>query len=386
MAEKAILVIDSDTETAQSIVLALESRDFLVFIASTGDFGITMAKRIRPVLIFVNPAISGASGLEICRTIHEMEVLRNVPIVAISPFEGEMDQRYRSEYGIVASLKKPFTPEELVAKTMDVLSAEPPAEGQAVEEETVERPVSEEEAAVQSTAPDKGTGKGDRVVVRLKEKKEGREQEGTVQTAQTQGEPAPESPEEPPRPDEMAIEEETDFPPRKMARPVRLAPVLIAAAIIFLGVAGVALFKTGLIPGTAPQKKVTARPSLPALPQVPVTPKAPEQAPLKEVQPPAGITPPAAVKHPPVQTAVKRPDAKALYSVQIGAFRDEKNAEALLKQFKEKGYDAFVQSIPGEREMLHRVLIGKFEDRKEAWRLASEIRSKENISTTVAGD
>ncbi len=386
MAEKAILVIDSDTETAQSIVLALESRDFLVFMASTGDFGVTMAKRIRPILIFVNPAISGASGLDICRTIHEMGALRNVPIVAISPFEGEMDQRYRSEYGIVASLKKPFTPEELIAKTMDVLSAGPSAGGQVAEEEAEERPVSGEEAAAQSGAPDKETGKGGRVVVRLKEKKEDREQDGIVQAEQAPREPAPESPEEPSRQDEIVAEEEADFPVRKRTRSVRLAPVLIAAAIIFLGIAGAALFKTGLIPGTAPQKKMTARSSLPAPPQVPVTPKAPEQAPLREALPPAGITPPAAVRHPTVQTAVKRSDAKALYSVQVGAFKDERNAEALLKQFKEKGYDAFVQSIPREREMLHRVLIGKFEDRKEAWRLASEIRSKENISATVAGN
>lgn len=76
-------------------------------------------------MIFVNPAMTGTSGLEVCKTIHSTKSLKNIPIVVLSTFEGATDPRYSTLYGIIGSLKKPFTPEELVSKTREVLSMKP---------------------------------------------------------------------------------------------------------------------------------------------------------------------------------------------------------------------------------------------------------------------
>ena len=122
MLGETILVIDTDTETTQQIVSTLESEDYLVFTAQSGDIGLTMAKKINPLLIFVNPAMTGTSGLEVCKTIHSTKSLKNIPIVVLSTFEGATDPRYTALYGIVGSLKKPFSPEELVSKTREILS------------------------------------------------------------------------------------------------------------------------------------------------------------------------------------------------------------------------------------------------------------------------
>ena len=122
MLGETILVIDTDSETTQQIVSTLESEDYLVFTAQSGDVGLTMAKKVNPLLIFVNPAMTGTSGLEVCKTIHSTKSLRNIPIVVLSTFEGATDPRYSALYGIIGSLKKPFTPEELVSKTKDILS------------------------------------------------------------------------------------------------------------------------------------------------------------------------------------------------------------------------------------------------------------------------
>lgn len=101
--------------------------------------------------------------------------------------------------------------------------------------------------------------------------------------------------------------------------------------------------------------------------------------------PPAAVSPPPAAMSAPstAQMPEKKQAGKALYSVQIGAFKNEKNAEILVKQVREKGYDAFVQTTPKDKEMLHRVLIGKFEDRKEAGKLAEDIRNKENVKAII---
>src|SRR3989339_931323 len=124
MTGKTILAIDTDAETTQQIVSVLEAEDYLVFTAPNGNIGIAMAKKVNPSLIYINPALSGTSGLEVCKTIHSTEQLKDIPIVVLSSFEGAMDQRYAEAYGIVDSLKKPFTPEELISKTGNVLSME----------------------------------------------------------------------------------------------------------------------------------------------------------------------------------------------------------------------------------------------------------------------
>ena len=124
MTGKTILAIDTDAETAQQIVSVLEAEDYLVFTAPNKDIGLAMAKKVNPSLIFINPSLSGASGLEVCKTIHGTEQLKDIPIVVLSSFEGAMDQRYAEVYGIVDSLKKPFTTKELISKTGNVLSME----------------------------------------------------------------------------------------------------------------------------------------------------------------------------------------------------------------------------------------------------------------------
>jgi DNA-binding response OmpR family regulator len=374
MANKAILVIDSDTETAQDIVAALEHEDYLVFISPAAEFAVDMARKVKPALILVNTTMAEASGLDICTKIHETDELSSVPIIALAAFQGEVDPRYRSEYGIVDLLGKPFTHEELVAKIVEALSMQQPLE----------------ETASWEKVPVEKTGKSDRIVVRLKEKEEEKNE-----SAQTRGE-EPETSDQPLQTDEVTQEEEDRVFVAK--RPLRrqgrsgtklTVPVIAAALIILLGAVGAVVYKMGLIPGAEVKKTVAIKPSQPAQKEPVQGSPAPEQKPQQEVlrdksQLPATVAPPAAVPSPPPPPAPeKKPAGKAMHSVQIGAFKNEKNAEALAKQYTEKGYDAFVQTVPKDKEMLHRVLVGKFEDRKEAWKLAGEITEKENVKAVV---
>jgi DNA-binding response OmpR family regulator len=372
MADRAILVIDSDMETAQRIESALESEDYLVFIASTEEFGITMARKVNPVLIFVNPAMSGGTGLDVCRALHELETRRDVPIIVLSPFEGEMDPRYRSEYGIVDALGKSFAPEELIAKTAQALSFKP-----------------SETALPEAWEPafDEGT--------REIEEDEG---EKTPETGQETPWEEPPVPEEPLKTGE-ATEKEDDEPltSKKAMRRRRspgsriTVPVIAAALLAILAAAGFIIYKTDLIGGKEAKKPVAARP-VPSLPQKPgqesPLPEQKESTTREKPAAPSVVSPPQAAtpSAPAAKEPAKKPAGKAVYSVQVGAFKDEKNAEAVVRQFKEKGYEAFVQSIPRDKEMLHRVLIGKFENRKEAWKLAGEIGEKENLKAVVTGD
>ncbi|MDP1758927.1 MAG: SPOR domain-containing protein, partial [Thermodesulfovibrionales bacterium] len=69
---------------------------------------------------------------------------------------------------------------------------------------------------------------------------------------------------------------------------------------------------------------------------------------------------------------------------QLGAFKNTNNAEALAKDYKAKGYETFIQESAGkDKETLYRVLIGKFENKKEAVKLAKDIEAKEKVKAVI---
>jgi DedD protein len=173
---------------------------------------------------------------------------------------------------------------------------------------------------------------------------------------------------------------------------------LLAILVIVAGAAG-ALYFSGLIPGMGPGAKM--QPPL----QTAEKPKAPESAPAGErqkqqaeeektasapaavaVAPAAPVKSAAPASPSPAATAAK-PSGKTIYSVQVGAFKSEKNADALAKQLKEKGYDAFsVKRSAKDGNTIYRVLVGRFDDRRGSRQLASAIGKKEKISTVIVSE
>lgn len=462
MLGETILVIDTDSETTQQIVSTLESEDYLVFTAQSGDIGLTMAKKVNPLLIFVNPAMTGTSGLEVCKTIHSTKSLKNIPIVVLSTFEGATDPRYTALYGIVGSLKKPFSPEELVSKTREILSMKSfdvqPATGLQQseaevedstlredsgfnpEEETLvkgqempgfpplmpdlENEVSEETDFSDRTAvkTPKDMDFADKTLVTMKEDihsfddktltkqiksgaKEEKEEEKT-DYIDTPGKKSDEG---------MSGERERTYVLKKniRRRGMRnrlLVPIIAGVVIIIiLGASGIILYKKGMLPGLKPKAPVAVKPAQPvqqeaakAIPsqeqQVPAKP-APAQTPAAPVPAPKAAPAPAAKPadkpaHVPILTVKPattasapkpeaKPSAKAAFHIQVGAFKNEANAAALTNQYKDKGYDAFTSKAQKEKEIIYRVLIGKFENRKEASKLAEDIGRKEKTKAIV---
>lgn len=408
MTGKTVLVIDTDTETTQQIVSILEAEDYLVFTAPNKDIGLAMAKKVNPSLIFINPSLSGTSGLEVCKTIHGTEQLKDIPIVVLSSFEGAMDQRYAEAYGIVDSLKKPFTSKELISKTGNVLSMEhgdiqtsvfqdfPSGEA----EETIGFGAAEETVVMKQQMQERQTmpaeefdafDASEKTMVRM-------EKETPEPFEKTVVEDIPYiEPEEILKGEtERAYRFKTSIRRRGM-RSRLFVPLIVALVIILIigtGV-GLILYKENLLPWL---KSSTS---------VPVKPAPAEKAAVapKELQKPTGETPsskpaPSPAAKPPAMPSVSseqlgaapktapKPEPKStgkiIYHVQLGAFKNTNNAEALAKDYKAKGYETFIQKNAGkDKETLYRVLIGKFENKKEAVKLAHSIEAKEKAKAII---
>jgi len=414
MTGKTILAVDSDAETTQQIVLVLEAEDYLVFTAPNKDVGLAMAKKVNPSLIFINPALSGASGLEVCKLIHGTEELKDIPIVVLTSFEGAMDPRYAETYGIVDSLKKPFTSEELILKTGSVLSLE---YGGIQTNTREEFPAYEAEEAA-------GFGGGEKTIVMEQQTQTQDWQVGYDKEFDAPEKTVMETRKEMPEPFENTVVEdipytEPDEVPkgetersykfktsirRRGMRSRLFVPLIVALIIIVIIGAGVGfiLYKESLLPWLKPSAATPLKPAAKETAAVAAKEQEKPAGETAESKPPAGapaasVAPskpaekPSAVKTAPVAKAPApktetKPAGKGLYHVQLGAFKNSANADALAKQLQGKGYDAFVQKGTKDKEAIHRVLIGKYENVKEASKMAKDISAKEKIKTAVFKD
>lgn len=109
----------------------------------------------------------------------------------------------------------------------------------------------------------------------------------------------------------------------------------------------------------------------------------PKAAPAKVVVGPKAAEARAAVE----KTAGSVPPARAQagpvssYSVQVGAFRQRREAETKADMLKAKGYDCFIEP-PKQPEQLYLLKVGKFESRIEAASMQLRLR-KDGFTTFI---
>lgn len=442
MTEKTILVIDTDAETSQRVKSILESEGYTVHNSAGRNDSISAALKIKPSLIFINIAMRDTSALEIAKAIHETESLKNVPIIIITPHGGTVEPRYTAMYGIVDFIKKAFSPEELISKTIDVVemkSPDQPAGGeilpiQAHERETAalppdEEPVFKELQAEEIPAPEivplQVAGKDsfsdipeETTTEIIPEPQKGGAHEGLSEKPVPEyiQEPEAAESEEPAGKSESDIrstEFEVAMPEEEIhenisesvgSKPLRRNMTLVLFIILVITAAGAGYYfytNSSGKPGT-PQP-VPVKPTQPILQEAQKVEPAPEQQNTTQMtekskpeppvsqpqktpdsQQPAGKSESATVH----QTAKKRiasaEEKKPFYSVQLGIFRKEANAAALVKHFTNLDYEAFSYKTAGKnKEALYRVLIGRFDNKKEAGAMAKTIESKENTKALI---
>jgi D-alanyl-D-alanine carboxypeptidase len=72
------------------------------------------------------------------------------------------------------------------------------------------------------------------------------------------------------------------------------------------------------------------------------------------------------------------------YLLQVGSFRERERAEALVKQFSENGFEAFVEKISlTESQTSYRVRVGPYADLLEAQEIAQEILNKSGLRALI---
>ncbi len=75
---------------------------------------------------------------------------------------------------------------------------------------------------------------------------------------------------------------------------------------------------------------------------------------------------------------------RGAWIVQLGSFESKANAEKLMKQWKSKGYPAYLSSVGAGSSMRHRVRIGPYADRAAALAAVARLKASRQAASVVS--
>jgi len=130
---RTILIVDDDAHIRQLLVFAFTKAGLDAIEAQDGEAALAAVERHQPDLVVLDINMPRMDGLEVCR---RLRAQGDLPILFLSSRDDEIDRVLGIELGGDDYVVKPFSPREVVARSMAILrrtNGRPPAVEDAAE-------------------------------------------------------------------------------------------------------------------------------------------------------------------------------------------------------------------------------------------------------------
>jgi two-component system phosphate regulon response regulator PhoB len=130
MEQRRIMVVEDHAQTRELLQYNLAAAGYDVRSAGAGELGLDIMSRWRPDLVLLDIMLPEMDGLEVCRRLKQVPVLRSVPVIMLTARGDEVDRVVGLELGAEDYVVKPFSPRELLLRIKNALrraGAEPAA-------------------------------------------------------------------------------------------------------------------------------------------------------------------------------------------------------------------------------------------------------------------
>lgn len=121
--QQSILIVEDDSDIAESLHYNLKREGFRPTIAESGEKGLRIAldEKTSPSLILLDVMLPGMSGMELCRRLRREPVTENTPIIMLTAKAAEGEKIAGLEIGADDYIVKPFSVKEVIARVRAVL-------------------------------------------------------------------------------------------------------------------------------------------------------------------------------------------------------------------------------------------------------------------------
>ncbi len=114
--EKIILIVEDSPDTLELLRRIVENSGFRSIIASDGEKGYRYAIEHKPDFIILDRLLPFMDGLTVCKRLKANPETENIPILFLSILDSEKDIVEGLRAGADDYMRKPFSPDELVAR------------------------------------------------------------------------------------------------------------------------------------------------------------------------------------------------------------------------------------------------------------------------------
>ncbi len=112
---KNVLVVDDLKAQLNLISGYLQEEGFNVITAGNGNEALAKASSQTFDLVITDLVMPEMSGLEFCRKLKKNPDTADIPVIASTTKDRDMDKKWAKKQGVVAYLVKPFTKEEIIS-------------------------------------------------------------------------------------------------------------------------------------------------------------------------------------------------------------------------------------------------------------------------------
>jgi excisionase family DNA binding protein len=117
-----VLIVDDDARIREFVRVNLEMDGYVVREAANADEGLAVLEEELPDLILLDVMMPGVDGWEMLRRVHERHGTGSIPVIMFSGQVESSDDDAVAR-GAQAFLGKPFNPQDLIARTKELLRA-----------------------------------------------------------------------------------------------------------------------------------------------------------------------------------------------------------------------------------------------------------------------
>ncbi|AOM79026.1 two-component system, OmpR family, alkaline phosphatase synthesis response regulator PhoP [Pedobacter steynii] len=119
--KQKILIVDDEPDILELIEYNLKKEGYQVFLASNGQEGITVAKKVHPDLIILDIMMPKMDGIEACRLMRAIPEFKNTFMVFLTARSEEYSEIAGFNVGADDYIAKPIKPRALISRINAIL-------------------------------------------------------------------------------------------------------------------------------------------------------------------------------------------------------------------------------------------------------------------------
>lgn len=120
-AKQKILIVDDEPDILELIEYNLKKEGYQVYLASNGQDGVAMAKKVHPDLIILDIMMPKMDGIEACRIMRAIPEFKNTFMVFLTARSEEYSEIAGFNVGADDYIAKPIKPRALISRINAIL-------------------------------------------------------------------------------------------------------------------------------------------------------------------------------------------------------------------------------------------------------------------------